>query len=175
MPGALDGVRVVDFGHYIAGPLAAVMLSDQGADVIHVDRPDPSSWRPDADAFLNRGKWRITLDLKQPDDLATARRLVDRADVLIENFRPGVMKRLGLDLVAARERNPRLMTCSLPGFAADAPAPTCRPGKGSSTRRPATAGPGSARRRRTGTPRCPPTQRSRWRPTSRRSWPPPAP
>jgi crotonobetainyl-CoA:carnitine CoA-transferase CaiB-like acyl-CoA transferase len=119
--GALDGVRVVDFGHYIAGPLAAVMLSDQGADVIHVDPPGGPRWKTDADAFLNRGKRRITLDLKQPDDLAVARRLVDSADVLIENFRPGVMARLGLDLAAARERNQRLITCSLPGFAADDP------------------------------------------------------
>ena len=60
MPGALEGVRVVDFGHYVAGPLAAVMLSDQGADVIHVDPPGGPRWQTDADAFLNRGKRRIT-------------------------------------------------------------------------------------------------------------------
>src|SRR3954453_1394662 len=107
MSGALEGVRVVDFGHFIAGPLAATMLSDQGADVVHVDPPGGPRWKTDADAFLNRGKRGITLDLKQPDDLAVAQRLVDRADVLIENFRPGVMARLGLDLAAARERNPR--------------------------------------------------------------------
>src|SRR5688500_10047650 len=130
MPGVLGGIRVVDFGHYIAGPLAAVMLSDQGADVVHVDRPDAPSWRPDADAFLNRGKRRITLDLKQPDDLAVARRLVDHADVLIENFRPGVMARLGLDLAAARERNSKLITCSLPGFAADDPRAAMRAWEG---------------------------------------------
>ena len=96
MPGALKGVRVVDFGHYIAGPLAATMLSDQGADVIHVDPPGGPRWKVDADAFLNRGKRRISLDLKAEDDLAIARRLIDRADVLIENFRPDVMDRLGL-------------------------------------------------------------------------------
>ena len=121
MPGALTGVRVVDFGHYIAGPLAATMLSDQGADVIHVDPPGGPRWKSDADAFLNRGKRRIGLDLKQPDDLAIALRLVDRADVLIENFRPGVMDRLGLGADAMRERTPGLIYCSLPGFAADDP------------------------------------------------------
>src|SRR5215212_5057358 len=130
MPGALDGVRVVDFGQYIAGPLAAVMLSDQGADVVHVDPPDGPRWKTDADAFLNRGKRRISLDLKQTADLAIAQRLVDRADVLIENFRPGVMARLGLDLAAARERNPRLITCSLPGFAADDPRADMRAWEG---------------------------------------------
>ena len=62
MPGALMGVRVVDFGHYIAGPLAATMLSDQGADVIHVDPPGGPRWKSDADAFLNRGKRRIDVD-----------------------------------------------------------------------------------------------------------------
>src|SRR5215204_597728 len=108
-PGALAGLRVVDFGHYIAGPLAATMLSDQGADVIHVDPPGGPRWNTDADAFLNRGKRRIGLDLKLTDDLAIAQRLVDRADILIENFRPGVMDRLGLGPAAMRERNPGLI------------------------------------------------------------------
>jgi len=130
MPGVLSGIRVVDFGHYIAGPLAATMLSDQGADVVHVDPPGGPRWKSDADAFLNRGKRRISLDLKQPDELAIAKRLVDRADVLIENFRPGVMARLGLDLASARERNPRLITCSLPGFAADDPRADMRAWEG---------------------------------------------
>src|SRR5690349_25095686 len=121
MPGALEGVRVVDFGHYIAGPLAATMLSDQGADVVHVDPPGGPRWNTDADAFLNRGKRRISLDLKQAGDLAIAQRLADRADVLIENFRPGVMDRLGLGCDAMRARNPGLIYCSLPGFAPDDP------------------------------------------------------
>src|SRR5213080_4029061 len=121
MAGALAGVRVVDFGHYIAGPLAATMLSDQGADVIHVDPPGGPRWQSDADAFLNRGKRRISLDLKQPDDLAIAQRLIERADVLIENSRPGVMDRLGLGADAMRARNAGLIYCSLPGFAADDP------------------------------------------------------
>jgi crotonobetainyl-CoA:carnitine CoA-transferase CaiB-like acyl-CoA transferase len=122
--GALDGVRVIDFGHYIAGPLAAVMLCDQGADVIHVDPPDGprgKSWIRNADAMLQRGKRRISLDLKAPADRAIAERLIGTADVVIENFRPGVMDRLGLGAVAMTERNPRLVYCSMPGFAADDP------------------------------------------------------
>jgi crotonobetainyl-CoA:carnitine CoA-transferase CaiB-like acyl-CoA transferase len=83
MAGALAGLRVIDFGQYIAGPLAAVMLGDQGADVIHVDPPGGPRWRTPADAFYNRGKQRICLDLKQPDGLATARRLVEGADVMV--------------------------------------------------------------------------------------------
>src|SRR3954451_22731654 len=94
--GPLAGLRVLDFGQYVAGPLAAVMLADQGADVIHVDPPGGPRWQSPAEAFLNRGKRRIVLDLKQPDDLTIARRLIGSADVVVENFRPGVMHRLGL-------------------------------------------------------------------------------
>ena len=119
--GALDGIRVSDFGQYIAGPLAAVMLGDQGADVIHVDPPGGPTWKTDADAFLQRGKRRISLDLKSPHDRETAGRLIDSADVVIENFRPGVMDRLGVGAESAIERNARLIYCSLPGFAPDDP------------------------------------------------------
>jgi crotonobetainyl-CoA:carnitine CoA-transferase CaiB-like acyl-CoA transferase len=119
--GALDGIRVIDFGHYISGPLAAVMLADQGADVIHVDRPGAPAYDQPSDAFYSRGKRRITLDLKTPGDLDIARRLIDTADVVIENFRPGVMQRLGLGPNEMTGRNPALVYCSLPGFAADDP------------------------------------------------------
>ena len=71
--GALDGIRVIDFGQYIAGPLAAVMLADQGADVIHVDPPGGPRWKSAADAFCNRGKRRISLDLKTAGRPATRR------------------------------------------------------------------------------------------------------
>ncbi|MER6825077.1 CoA transferase [Streptosporangium sp. NPDC000563] len=118
-PGALHGIRVVDFGHHVAGPLAALMLADQGADVVRVDRPGVT---PGAeDAFFNRGKRRISLDLKNAADLGVARDLVRRADVLVENFRPGVMDRLGLGWEESRAGNPRLVYCSMPGFAADDP------------------------------------------------------
>src|SRR5215831_8434942 len=116
MTGPLDGLRVVDFGQYVAGPLAAVLLADQGADVIHVDPPGGPRWAGVADAFLNRGKRRAVLDLKWPGDLAAARRLAATADVVIENFRPGVLRRLGLDLDEIRKQNPALIACSLPGF-----------------------------------------------------------
>jgi crotonobetainyl-CoA:carnitine CoA-transferase CaiB-like acyl-CoA transferase len=116
MTGPLDGLRVVDFGQYVAGPLAGVLLADQGADVIHVDPPGGPRWAGVADAFLNRGKRRAVLDLKWPGDLAAARRLAATADVVIENFRPGVLRRLGLDLDEIRKQSPALITCSLPGF-----------------------------------------------------------
>src|ERR1700704_2844606 len=105
MSGALEGVRVLDFGHYVAGPLAANLLSDQGAEVIHVDPLGGPRWMTPADAFLNRGKRRIALDLKDAHDLATAQDLVDHSDVLVENFRPGVMDRLGLSSIEMRRRN----------------------------------------------------------------------
>jgi crotonobetainyl-CoA:carnitine CoA-transferase CaiB-like acyl-CoA transferase len=121
MPGALEGVRVIDFGQYIAGPLAAVMLADQGAEVVHVDPPGGPLWRSPADAFYQRGKRRVALDLKSDEGRETARRLIGGADVVIENFRPGVMDRLGVGAVEMTQQNPRLVYCSIPGFAADDP------------------------------------------------------
>ena len=96
MSGPLDGIRVIDFGQYLAGPLAALLLADQDAEVIRVDPPGGPRWRHPANAVLQRGKRSIVLDLKSPNDLAIARDLVASADVVIENFRPGVMDRLGL-------------------------------------------------------------------------------
>lgn len=118
MPGApLGGVRVIDFGHYIAGPLTGMLLADQGADVVKVDpRAGPALAGPE-DAVFNRGKRRIALDLKDGADLATARSLVGDADILIENFRPGVMARLGLGAEPMTTENSRLIYLSMPGFA----------------------------------------------------------
>ncbi len=121
MTGALSDVRIIDFGQYIAGPLAAMMLGDQGADVIHIDPPGGPRLDSPADAVWNRGKRRISLDLKSEADLAVARKLCSTADVVIENFRPGVMDRLGLGAATLREANPALIYCSLPGFAGDDP------------------------------------------------------
>jgi crotonobetainyl-CoA:carnitine CoA-transferase CaiB-like acyl-CoA transferase len=121
MAGALNGVRVIDFGQYIAGPLTALMLGDQGAEVIRVDPPGGPFWKTPANATWNRGKKSIVLDLKQESDRGTARRLVGTADVVIENFRPGVMDRLGLGPEAMTGADPRLIYCSIPGFAADDP------------------------------------------------------
>jgi crotonobetainyl-CoA:carnitine CoA-transferase CaiB-like acyl-CoA transferase len=117
----LDGIRVVDFGQYIAGPLAAMMLADHGAEVIHVDPPGGPRWNVDADAFYNRGKQRIMLDLRSIDDTAIAQRLAGSADVVVENFRPGVMDRLALGAAACCAANPALIYCSIPGFASDDP------------------------------------------------------
>ena len=117
----LEGMRVVDFGQYVAGPLTAMFLADQGADVVRVDPPGGPRWDTPANAVWNRGKRRITLDLKDAEDLATARRLIAGADVVVENFRPGVMDRLGVGAEAMTAAAPRLVYCSLPGFASDDP------------------------------------------------------
>src|SRR5262245_20709360 len=112
MAGTLDGVRVIDFGQYVAGPLTAVMLADQGADVIHVDPPGGPLWNNPADAFFQRGKRRISLNLKESADLALGKRLIASADVVIENFRPGVMDRLGVGPRAMTTADPRLVYAS---------------------------------------------------------------
>ena len=121
MPGVLEGVRVIDFGQYIAGPMAAMLLGDQGADVVRVDPPVGPRWNTPANATWNRNKRSIALDLKQDGDRETARQLIAGADVVIENFRPGVMERLGLGAAAMTAANPRLIYCSLPGFGSDDP------------------------------------------------------
>ncbi|HZM44837.1 MAG TPA: CoA transferase [Burkholderiales bacterium] len=121
MPGVLEGVRVIDFGQYIAGPMAAMLLGDQGADVVRVDPPGGPRWNTPANATWNRNKRSIALDLKQDGDRETARQLIAGADVVIENFRPGVMERLGLGAAAMTAANPRLIYCSLPGFGSDDP------------------------------------------------------
>ncbi len=94
-----------------------MLLADQGAEVIKVDRPGKPDYDSPVNAVFNRGKNRITLDLKQSSDLETAKDLIQSADVLIENFRPGVMDRLGLGADAMTALNPRLIYLSLPGFA----------------------------------------------------------
>ncbi|MDA1004675.1 MAG: CoA transferase, partial [Chloroflexi bacterium] len=128
--GALDGTRVVDFGQYIAGPLTAQLLADQGADVIRVDPPGGPAWDTPANATWNRGKRSIALDLKSDGDRELARSLVANADVVIENFRPGVMDRLGLGAEAMTAAQPRLIYCSLPGFAPDDPRASVRAWEG---------------------------------------------
>ncbi|WP_171237864.1 CoA transferase [Ruegeria sp. HKCCA5763] len=118
----LDHIRVLDFGQYLAGPLVGMMLADMGADVIRIDPPGGPRLKDPATDMLSRGKTAVTLDLKTEADLRTARELVARADVVIENFRPGVMERLGLEPEALREINPRIVSLSLPGFASTDPA-----------------------------------------------------
>jgi crotonobetainyl-CoA:carnitine CoA-transferase CaiB-like acyl-CoA transferase len=117
--GALAGVRVVDFGQYIAGPMAAMMLADQGADVIRVDPPGGPRWDSPANAALLRGRRSVVLDLTLADDRERAFRLMAGADVVIENFRPGVMTRLGIGPERLSTVAPQLIYCSMPGFGHD--------------------------------------------------------
>ena len=118
---------MADFSRVLAGPLATMVLGDLGAEVIKVERPegdDTRAWGPPwaADGTstyfqsVNRNKRSVVLDLREPADLELARRLIDRADVLIENFRPGTMERFGLGEELIRASNPRLVSCSLTGF-----------------------------------------------------------
>lgn len=130
MPGVLEGVRVIDFGQYIAGPLAAMLLGDHSADVIRIDPPGGPRWNTPANATWNRNKRSIVLNLKDDADRETARQLIAGADVVIENFRPGVMDRLGLGPAAMTVANPRLIYCSLPGFGSDDPRAQVRAWEG---------------------------------------------
>ena len=117
--GALAGLRVIDFGHYVPGPLMGMLLADAGAAVIKVERPGGSPWVSNANAVLQRGKRRVALDLGDASDVRRALDLAAGADVLIENFRPGVMERLGLGPDVVRASNPGVVYARIPGFARD--------------------------------------------------------
>lgn len=128
---ALDGLVVVDFSRVLAGPYATMMLGDLGADVIKIERPglgdDTREWGPPYDAdgvatyfnSVNRNKRSLVLDLTDPDDVARARELVATADVVVENFRPGTMEKLGLGYDTLSELRPGLIYCSITGFGHD--------------------------------------------------------
>lgn len=128
----LNGIRVLDFSHALAGPLCTLLLADYGAEVYKLEARGGDmgrGWGPpfaggEAHFFLglNRGKQGISIDLKQPEGLDLCLRLVDGADVLIENFRPGSMDRLGLGYEALRRRNPRLVYCSISGYGQQGPS-----------------------------------------------------
>lgn len=129
----LEGIRVADFSHVMAGPYATHLLSLLGAEVIKVEAPGRgdalryygSDRRYDgmAPAFIgvNAGKKSITLDLKHAPALEAARRLIQSCDVVVENFRPGVMQRLGLDYESARALQPRIVYCSISGYGQNGP------------------------------------------------------
>lgn len=121
----LEGVRVLDFSIMLAGPYCARLLADVGAEVIKIEPPEGDDMRlrtPLRDGHsayfgqLNAGKKSLALDLKNAEAIALVRRLVAEADILVENFRPGVMDRLGLGYEALREINPRLIYCSISGY-----------------------------------------------------------
>ncbi|MBT2274273.1 CaiB/BaiF CoA transferase family protein [Rhodococcus qingshengii] len=127
MSGALEGLVIADFGRVLAGPYATMLLADLGAEVVKIERPevgdDTRHWGPpwvgdESTYFLgvNRNKKSVTLDLTSPHDLAAARDLVSRADVVVENFMPGTLERLGLGYDAAKDLNSGLVYCSITGF-----------------------------------------------------------
>jgi crotonobetainyl-CoA:carnitine CoA-transferase CaiB-like acyl-CoA transferase len=127
----LAGLRVLDCSTLLPGPLATLLLADAGADVIKVERPgtgdEMRSYRPALGptsanfALLNRGKRSVVLDLKSADGLAEFRRLLEGADVLVEQFRPGVMERLGLGPDILLAEHPRLVYCSITGYGRTGP------------------------------------------------------
>ncbi|MBD9528434.1 CaiB/BaiF CoA-transferase family protein [Paracoccus sp. PAR01] len=126
----LSGLRVLDFTRVLAGPYATALLADLGAEIIKVEGPGGDEYRHigpfrDGESALfqtaNRGKRSILLDLKDPVDRDVALALADRADVIVENFRPGVMARLGLGPDQLRARNPRLVYASISGFGQSGP------------------------------------------------------
>ena len=126
----LAGIRVLDMGTFITGPAAGVLLADLGAEVIKVEQPgagDPfrsfkgGLYSPHYQTY-NRGKKSVTLNTKQPEDLAAMDELVKGADVFIQNFRPGVAERLKVDAPRLRALNPRLIYCGISGFGNDGPA-----------------------------------------------------
>ena len=130
MSGPLAGIRIVDLSQIVSGPMAAMVLADQGADVIKVETPggDPvralGPKKGDLSSMfiaVNRGKRGIAIDLKTPGGTAILGRLVAQADVLIENFRPGAIERLGFGHDRCRTLNPRLIFASINGFGPDGP------------------------------------------------------
>jgi crotonobetainyl-CoA:carnitine CoA-transferase CaiB-like acyl-CoA transferase len=126
----LSGVLVLDFTTLLPGPLATLMLAEAGAEVIKIERPTgedmrvmPPSFGGEAAVFalLNRGKKSVTLDLKKESDRKALRPLLEKADVLVEQFRPGVMERLDLGYEAVRAINPRIVYCSISGYGQQGP------------------------------------------------------
>jgi crotonobetainyl-CoA:carnitine CoA-transferase CaiB-like acyl-CoA transferase len=127
MPSALAELKILDFSRVLAGPFATMMLADLGATVTKVEPPggdETRQWGPPYDAVgdatyfqaVNRNKRSLVLDLTDPADLDRARRLARESDVVVENFRPGVTDRFGLDYEAVRRDNPAVIYCSITGF-----------------------------------------------------------
>lgn len=130
----LTGLVVVDMSQFLSGPYCSLRLSDLGARVIKIERPDGGDLSRrlylsdteiggDSTIFhaINRGKESLAIDLKNPDDLAALRALLAKADVLMQNFRPGVAERLGMDYEAVKQINPRLVYASISGYGDEGP------------------------------------------------------
>src|SRR5258706_11166383 len=121
MGGPLHGVRVIEMAGIGPGPLTAMLLADMGADVVRVDRAKPPGGADHTRDVLNRGRRSVAIDLKNPDGVATVLRMVERADALIEGFRPGVMERLGVAADMWLERNPPPLFGPMNGGGQDGP------------------------------------------------------
>jgi crotonobetainyl-CoA:carnitine CoA-transferase CaiB-like acyl-CoA transferase len=131
MTGTFDGLRVVDFTTTIAGPHCTRLLADLGAEVIKIESPEGDMMRSRmplrngaSTSFgqLNTGKKSLVLDLKRPEAITVVRRLIETADVLVENFRPGVMQRFGLDYPALKALKPDLIYCAISGYGQTGPS-----------------------------------------------------
>ena len=131
LTGSFEGLRVLDFSTTIAGPHCTRMLADMGAEVIKIEtaegetmrtRPPVRNGCSTAFGQLNVGKNSVVLDLKSAQGIEAVRRLVATADVLVENFRPGVMRRLKLDYASLRDLNPKLIYCSISGYGQTGPS-----------------------------------------------------
>jgi crotonobetainyl-CoA:carnitine CoA-transferase CaiB-like acyl-CoA transferase len=125
--GVLDGIKIVELARVAPGEFCTMMLADMGADVLKIETPEPQTpgdaeaARRAAFAFVNRNKRSMALNLKSPAGQAIFKKLAAGADVIVEGFRPGVMKRLGGDYEAISALNPRIVYCSLSGFGQDGP------------------------------------------------------
>jgi crotonobetainyl-CoA:carnitine CoA-transferase CaiB-like acyl-CoA transferase len=125
--GVLDGIKVLELARVPPAEMPAMIMADMGAEVLKIDSPDPEratgeAWvRRTIHSFTNRNKRSMTLDMKTAEGQAIFRKLAATADVVVEGFRPGVMKRLGADYETLRALNPRLIYCSLSGFGQDGP------------------------------------------------------
>ena len=127
----LDGIRVLDLTRVLAGPFCAMLLGDMGAEVLKIEEPtrgdDTRAWGPFVDGWssfflgLNRSKKSVAIDLKSTDGAAALRALIAESDVLIENFRPKSLDRLGFGYSAVSEMNPRLVYCSISGYGQTGP------------------------------------------------------
>ena len=131
MPSALEGIRVLSLCHVLSGPFATMILADLGADVIKIERPGHGDLArqngPFKDGYsmyfqsMNRGKRSLAMDLRSDKGKELFLRMVDKADVVIQNFRVGTMERLGLGYPVLKERNPRIIYVSISGFGQGGP------------------------------------------------------
>jgi crotonobetainyl-CoA:carnitine CoA-transferase CaiB-like acyl-CoA transferase len=122
MSGVLLGIKVIDFGHYVAGPYTGMLLAEQGADVIKIEPPGGDPYRPqEGFTVVNRSKKGICLNLKTPEGQKIALDLARGADVLIENFKPGTADHLGIGYESIESVNPRIVYCSISGFGRQGP------------------------------------------------------